>query len=376
MRIRSLFCILSVVIQSILAENQLRRIPSDAFTVIFVSDMETLYRSHRVEWCQRIVDYIKNIGNEDFYFSGYYASVKMDPKLVIHGGDISDKDGGIWSWKQNFRKRGKSATEFLMDNIWGQLYDAGIPMISALGNHDYDEKRKWRLSNTEANKFVLQTYEKSKALMGDDFSYVEYKTAKLPSQFVSDLWGFQFVNFNLKPRFQQNGLKEGIDPDKKTIFFSHFNLMEYDYEATDPNKIWVEASYKDNDALSTMKSFATNSDANHFSGHLHHVATNDQIQHLSDNVAAYPHPWDTVTSDCPNQWVPSGFYALLVSPTDGLLQTDRIHFTHDKYRSITKCWKDGVRCNALSKSCKMCCTTRGSRWNDRRRRCGYEKCQI
>jgi hypothetical protein len=380
MRIGSLFCILSVVIQSILAENtqQSRRTSSNApseFTVIFVSDVEAMYRGNRVDWCRNMVNYIKNLGREDSYFDDEFASVKIDPKLVVHGGDISDFTYGVWSW----HKYGKRATKFLMDRIWGQLYDAGIPMISALGNHDYDEKREKIRVNDEANEFVLQSYEKSKALMGNDLSYVEYRKEGLPSQFVSDLWGFQFVNFNLKARFQQDGLKEGIDPNKKTMFFSHYPLMQYDFEDEDPTSDWLEAGWKDNtfdDVVSTMRRFTTSRDprAHHFSGHLHGRIDNINIEGVTDHVAAYPHPWLIKDDNCPTDRLDSGFYAILVSPTEGVLQVKPIEFSYDKYQRITKCKKDGERCSAIRRTCKLCCAHVGSRWKDRKQRCGLQKC--
>lgn len=323
---------------------------ADAFTIIFISDMETSYRNHHVEWCERIVGYVKDISKKDLTFDGKYAAVKITPQLVIHGGDISDYTYGTWD------KKGSDAASYLMDNVWGQLYDAGIPMISSLGNHDFNAKNPVASYNAEANDFVRDTFARSKRLKGSDFSFSEVQGVG-PSLFVAEFGGVQIVNFNyhaflLDPNQKQfNELANQLDRSKKTIFFSHYPLSSY-------------PSNKQTYIINLISQFAPGTA--HFSGHRHQKRKEEKTK-FNDYIAAYPHPWED--SQKSGEYFKAGMYAALISPDNGVLQVKNIELP---YQDITGCWSDGTVC-LQGTTCNQCCNTArqalmtqcgGAEWDD------------
>merc|ERR1719464_1646634 len=202
----------------------------DAMSFIFLSDVEYAYRNNYGDKVKHLIEWIADIGSQGYTFDDEYASYSVDSDLVIHGGDISDLDYGTWSaLGTTGSSKGDDASDHLYSDHWQQLYDAGIPMISALGNHHFDLTKP---STSEPNTFVSQSYAKSKDLMGDDFEYKEFKNThdkNGPSLFVSDFEGVQIVNLNylvnsLEYSDQYNALSDALDDSKTTMFFGHFPL--------------------------------------------------------------------------------------------------------------------------------------------------------
>ena len=99
--------------------------PSDEpFTVVFVGDSEARMRGNTDA---EVAAYVQNLAaygtSEQAYFDHEGGTHRIDPELVILGGDIS-------------ADRGTSVGADLP--LWQPLYDAGIAFIAGFGNHDWD----------------------------------------------------------------------------------------------------------------------------------------------------------------------------------------------------------------------------------------------
>jgi hypothetical protein len=330
-------------------------INSKPFSVIFISDMEAEYRGHNSEWCLKIVEYITNLGNQEFTYDDIYSSVKIIPELVIHGGDISDGVHGSWA------KHGDSASNTLFSSIWQKLYDSKIPMISAMGNHDFSETYSNSIRK-QAKKFVSDSYSKSKDLVGVDFKYVEIPSKKdkdKQSLYVSTYGGYQFVNLNnYSPQDTDlaflTEVSESLDETKKTLFFGHYPLSFL------PNQVRTNM-------INIISRYPNTA---YFSGHVH-VKENDtysvSTNRFVDYVAPYPHPWEEPPGS--GKYLTPGMYAVLLDPAIGVLQ---VKFLPIDYENITGCWVDGTICG-IGTTCKYCCHENrnsggtqcgGSKWAD------------
>ena len=314
--------------------------PSDAFTILFISDMETEWRRHNIDWCNKVVGFIRNLASMGLTYDGSYASYRIAPDFVVHGGDISDGTSGTW------KQQGSNAESYLYSNVWQQLYDAGIPLISAVGNHDVDPGFSSTVNN-QANQFSTDSYSKTQQLLGSAFSYISIppvSNAGAP-KFISVYRGVQIANLNYHAFWQDsqgqqlNKLSNSLDPTKKTIFISHFPLSWTPNSGTVKQLVWRFP----NSAF--------------FSGHIHirsvngpYTSSGGSTQSFYDYTAAYPHPWENPPGS--GNWIDdSGFYAALVSPTAGVLQVKHIHYD---YQQLTGCLPDGTSC-AVGTTCNYCC---------------------
>jgi hypothetical protein len=338
-------------------------VPSDdPFTIIFIADMEAGYRHHQDSFCSDIVTYIKDIKNKGFrYDDPLYSSYEINPEMVIHGGDISDSVDGIWkdSWYDMFRGEPE---DYIMEHIFQQLYDAGIPFLSSSGNHDY-------LPGTEtpiaaAKKFVSKSFEKTKALKPDDFSYTRHQADSLDESdyYTASYKGLQIatVDVGLTNEDDERGgfisgaqwteFQSQLDKSKPTFFFSHFPELR---QKIDSKRHLGE--FIDDFPAGTA----------HFSGDTHRVNKEGKINSgsLRDYTAPYPHPWDGLSP---------GFFAVLVSPADGILDVKEINYD---YQEVTGCWGAGTTC-AEGTSCKKCCPDQQAEWwhKDLFWACGKEPC--
>jgi len=261
---------------------------------------------------------------------------------VIHGGDISDKTYGIW------KKKGSDAADSEYETIWGQLYDAGIAMISAVGNHDYARDQSDEL-NQEVNKFVLQSYQKTKDLKGDSFSFEEFNDGSnvIPSYFNSVFRGVQIVNLNHyepveRNTNQLNDLEESLDYDKQTIFFGHFPIFSLPED--------VENEYKN--LIGTFNQSKTIYLSGHAHRRLRRFEIPDSGNWFEDYVAPYPHYYPFPRESFDPLDVP-GIYAVLVSPTNGVLQVKTIDIP---YYEVSGCWANNTICG-VGTTCNLCCYT-------------------
>jgi DNA repair exonuclease SbcCD nuclease subunit len=183
-----------------------------------MSDMENKYRYHDETWCRNIANHIKTIKNKNLYFTNY-PNEKTDPQFVIHGGDLSDT---VYEWKMT--------ADQLFSSTYQQFYDAGIPFISSLGNHDLLNYEN--TPHAEAAKFVERSFQKAAAL-SPEFTY--QKNAKDNNAFndyyVAKFRGRQIATVNNQLEANNNqwtSFKSKLNKSKPAIFsvtyhFEHRN---------------------------------------------------------------------------------------------------------------------------------------------------------
>jgi Calcineurin-like phosphoesterase len=310
------------------------------FTIIFISDLETKYRGHDIPRSQYVINYVRDLKHDNLVFDAPYSQHVIDPKLVIHGGDISH----MWScdFFEWFILGGCRNPQDEYRDVWNRLYEAGIPMISAFGNHDWrvrngtgnpwgsgaDEPRDEETDyiNTWSNEFTKLSYEKSVKVTEGKLQYEEIlPTGDIgQSVYQATFGGIQIVNFNSAFNWQsydrtKNGmvysaddqfarLSRRLDRSLKTIFFNHHPLNKGG--AIGEQTPSVDAM------ISLIREFGEG--VAHFSGHYHVnlVYKYDAAQPtFNDYVAPYPHTWN---GDEP------GLLAVLVSPTQGVLQVKKL----------------------------------------------------
>ena len=342
------------------------------FTIIFISDLENKYRGHSVGRSEYVVSYIKDLAAQNIYFNPPYAGKKVDPKLVIHGGDISH----MWSCENTF---GCRSVDDEFNDIWGQLYDSGIPMISAFGNHDWAQvtgvnQELWGENggaktdndikdiNQMSSTFVHKSYEKASAASNGEFTYTEFPpTGEIgQSMYKANFRGLQIGHLGcasswesydssnmFSPRIQLRELGDSLDRNAKTLFFSHYpvhKLKDTADENTLKELIWEFPG------------------AQHFSGHDHTAQeityTNPSAasQKFTDYIAPYPHS---------NGGAKPGVYAILASATGGVLDVKPIDIDG---------WEDGSLCG-LGTTCKYCNAGNMEYWESKAMTaCGKEPC--
>ena len=166
---------------------------ADAFTVIFIGDPEERMRGNTRETLQRHVSsllYLRKNNSAWFDHEGG-KSHPIRPDIVIIGGDISaDRSTSI-------------ASDF---DLWKPLLNAGIPVLAGFGNHDWEPK-EWgdgpgysmagHNSNLRTTAFTRETYRAS-AETCNQFSYREVPPTSDhgPVTFHATHRGVEIVNFN------------------------------------------------------------------------------------------------------------------------------------------------------------------------------------
>lgn len=153
-------------------------------SIIYVSDMEIQYRA-LPEQAYKVVKYIRDLGSQNFFYDN---GVKVVPDLVIHGGDVSDATYSVWTWDDSDDPIG-----YLFETIYGQLYDAGIPFVSLLGNHEsQDDMNNIGAYDSNAIKFVKETFQKANQTDGH-FKYPSQNPDTEPSFFIAKYNGNQIA---------------------------------------------------------------------------------------------------------------------------------------------------------------------------------------
>jgi hypothetical protein len=310
--------------------------------------MESSYRGHQDDWCAKIVNYIAKIGTKGLRFDNYPAEV-IKADMVLHGGDVSDQWG---NWKESTFLDPNNWEEE-MDDIWKQLYDAGIPFLSISGNHDAIGESRI----AAAKKFVSNTFEDTKSGHPNDFQYTKIGSDfTMESDFFTASYrGLQIatVDDSLKTKVidQWSTFKSNLDTSKPTLFFSHRPLS-------------VQRDEEDDRLTQFIDSFPVGTA--HFSGHTHKEAKNPIISSspLKDYTAPYPHYYHD--GELP------GFLAVLVSPVDGILEVKSLDIP---YQEVTWCLEKGTHC-LLGTSCENCCPNQESTyWAGKLfTACGVEPC--
>jgi len=293
----------------------------------------------------------------------------VNPELVIHGGDIS-KDS--WKCEGKFfsssdvndchMRTKEGMIDYQLEKVWGPLEEQRIPMVSALGNHDWhghlkrvegadwlgDSKEK-HMSNLVSVEFARRTYKRA-AEMTDQLSYKEYAPQKKFGQvFINaEFRGVQIANF--MEDFDAKSYE--FDGNKDcTAAGSDYGLggctaesagSQYDQVVNDLDRSQVTLAVVHKPI--SPKGVPCGSDPSTFttaqvdkfigmlsefprgaavlSGHTHcfketpHVAPNGR--EIIDYTA--PYPW-THKNDADGK---GGYIAMLISPTRGILETKRI----------------------------------------------------
>jgi hypothetical protein len=260
--------------------------------------------------------------------------------------------------------------DYQLDKVWGPLEEQRIPMVSALGNHDWhghlrraegadwlgDSKEK-HIANLVSVEFARRTY-KNAAKMTDELSYKEYAPQKKFGQvFINaEFKGVQIANFmyafDVKSyEFDSNkdctaaGSDYGLggcttesagsqyeevvnelDRSKVTLAVVHKPISSAGYAHTGEKYVCNRQSPEFKPAqvdkfVDMLSKFPRGAAV--LSGHTHcfketpHVAANGR--EIVDYTA--PYPW-THKNDADGK---GGYIAMLVSPTRGILETKRIN---------------------------------------------------
>ena len=346
--------------------RKLAETPSDAFTIVFVSDIESRYRNHSPLRCQYVLEYIRDLAQENLFFDGPYADARMDPKLVIHGGD-------------NSHMLGCETLPFYLcrsvqdewSTVWKTTFETAnaVPLISSFGNHDWQSAagtgtlssavwgssaapRLWRTDtiNQRAQELVTKTYEES-AKMGVEHQAFKPEGKIGQTFYRATFGGVQLATFNCAAFWESyddrgvfdneamfNALAASLDREQTTVFFQHYPISD------------IPSSGIKEKTVSLIGEFPR---AVHLSGHVH-ISRADDYGTFTDYVAPYPHFW--VPYRAP------GFYALLVSPSEGILQVKEV---------VIPGLPDGTPCN-INDNCKRCDSGEDFWYSANEFRCGRE----
>ena len=286
-------------------------VPSDAFKVIFVSDLERDYRGHTDRDIEDVMDEI----------------IAQKPALVIHGGDNYDNEHS-----------GNKARKY-----YTKLLDNGIPFITTNGNHDG--------ADSAAEAFVHDSYVRTADLAKSSrkftFTYDQpsgahgYKAEFNGLQIASFLWKGKWgknkknedaiVHDELTPA-RANAMKLKLDPSKPTLVVNHH-----------PNMAAVNTLVQ---ALPVRSAV--------FSGHTHDSNTREIASGYLEYTAPYAHQWGSMDYGVAKDRKERGMLSVLVSPTKGVISVTQID-TVLKSRT----WSDGTRCSSTvltpaSDTCHKC----------------------
>lgn len=357
--------------------------PQDAFTFIFVSDLEMNYRGHTEQDVADIMQEIVDLkAHQAQSFDGEYRHQKINPELVIHGGD---------SYESDYHEPN---TEVTSKQYYTPLNDNGIAFMTTDGNHD--EVSRW----AGTAKFVENAYGR-----------VSHSRPHYAGGYAVKFKGLQIASFDhsaMGPSETQTAAmlaSPWLDTAKPIVVINHKPAgnscstalpiaagdLCYDKEA---NKLkggtihgfpglgapW--GSYCKRHATDTTLWYApvcsvtrpehilsdgTNGDVLHtwvkqfqdnsavFSGHTHTSNIQDIDANKKEYTAPYPHKWGSMTNGeaetrtliAAGNEKQRAMLAVLVSPTQGVLSVKQID---TKLRSRNK--RDGDRC--FSKECDQC----------------------
>jgi len=360
--------------------------PADAFTVIFLSDMECSYRNHTPERCRYVLEYIRDLAQQNLYFDGNYGGSKMDPQLVIHGGD----NNSMLGCKSEPASVCRSVQQE-WDDIWKTPFEGNLPLISAFGNHDWQTAEgtgdmsslvwgdpsdprviRTDVINSGAQELVAKTYEESAKLGVETQEFAPIGEIG-PIMYRSTFRGIQIANFNVavfwesyndqgvyNSESQVNALFQSLDRNMATLFFQHYPLGDTcnfsDFWCGCLGFFCSEIIEKTVDRIQEFPRAIL------LTGHRHKPRTQDYPTFFQPDrysfveyVAPYPHTWDGLAP---------GFYAMLVSPTEGVLQVKQVEVPG---------LDDGEPCDMLD-TCKLCGSGANlwSPYSETDYRCGVE----
>ena len=325
-------------------------LPTDTtpFTVVFVGDSEARMRgntdSEVAGYVRNLIDYRSSKVLHFAYDNGRY---RVDPRLVILGGDISaDRDTSV-------------AADL---PIWQQLYDNGIGFIAGFGNHDWDPPTfgdgsagysvAGNASNESTTAFTRETYRRT-AELDPDFTYDEVgpTSSHGPFTFHATYRGVEIVNFNTflyqpsyaypenwplscnllgggagcetfvsaEPQIAAMERRINPDPARTLLVVQHYPLSTPDSWWDDFGASGTTLAQRKDRLLRLMSSHdhvALLAGHNHAAGHFTHAVGG---RTLDEYVAPY---FGGTNGVDPTQG--GGFVALLVSPVDGILEVKTV----------------------------------------------------
>jgi hypothetical protein len=320
---------------------------SEPFTIVFIGDSEPRMRGNTNAELAAYVQNLISYGTDtEEYFDSDGGSHRIDPELVILAGDISaDRSTSI-------------ANDM---GIWQPLYDSGIGFIATFGNHDWEPKDfsdgpgyslAGHLANEDTRAFVAETQRRS-ALASPHFTYRSFgpTSAHGPDTYLSTYRGVDIASLNTflyQPSYfypegwplscnlllggagcqrfvsaegQIGALEAALSSDtsRPTLFVQHYPLTTGQSWWSDYETSGTTVTEKKQRLLSMMGRFdevALLAGHNHVSGHFVHDVGG---RLLDEYVAPYfgGNNGEDLTSG-------GGFLALLVSPTDGIIEVKEI----------------------------------------------------
>jgi hypothetical protein len=323
-------------------------VSDEPFTVVFIGDSEARMRGNTnaeiASYVQNLISYRSTTVRHFSYDGGRY---RIDPELVVLGGDISaDRDTSL-------------ETDM---PLWQPLYSNGIAFIAGFGNHDWEPLNfgdgsagysvAGHLSNENTKAFTNETYRRSAALT-PQFRYRRVGPTSVhgPDTFHASYRGVEIVNFNTflyQPSYRYpegwplscNVLSGGagcqifssaepqiermndlLDPQgtRTALFIQHYPLTTGDSWWSDYDVSGTNISQKKQRLLGLMSQF---DNVALFAGHNHNdLRTSHQFggRTLNEFVAPY---FGGGNGDDPSRG--GGFLAILVSPTQGILEVRTI----------------------------------------------------
>jgi hypothetical protein len=317
---------------------------AEPFTVFFVGDSEARMRGNSdaevAAYVRRLVEFRTTRAD---YFTHGGGVHRIDPQLVLLGGDIS-------------ADRSTSVEADLP--LWQPLFDAGIPFLAAFGNHDW-EPAVWsdgslgysvagHLSNESTTAFTRETYRRSASISPDlDYREVEPAAVHGPVNFHATFRGVDIVNFNTflyQPSYSypdgwplscnlfaggagcqifasaepQISRMEGLlrpEARRTALFLQHYPLTTGDSWWGDHGASGTTLAQRKDRLLGLMAKY---DHAALLAGHNHNAAQRSHLfagRTITEYVAPY---FGGDGGDDPSRG--GAFLALLVSPTDGVLE--------------------------------------------------------
>lgn len=374
---------------------------SDAFTVLFFADLENNYREHTSAHSRRFLEAVRDIRQKNLRFDGSYSGHTVDPKLFIHGGDINR--GG---WKHGFEgtrdpfytKEGLRDVDWEFEDVWNVM--DGYPTISNFGNHDWEDadttifEERWgtdnrwtaeeqTTSNQKTMEFVRKTMERAGRL-GVSYETINPDGDVGPVSYVANFRGVQIVmfqtHFELGSYDFANGGKTAtytadaqfnrvvakVDKSKTTLVVHHYPLNDVPGWGGDDNNAERKKFGKLMQGLSASRAAI-------LTGHDHRQYTTSEKFNgvtYTDYTVAYPtdryEPKHSATQAQRKNG--PGAYAVLVSPSQGVLQVKAVDVD-------PSCWGEGTKCLPGTTCESECC--HDSDWNSHwyshmHQACGFE----
>eukprot|EP00930_Biecheleria_cincta_P016093 TRINITY_DN13207_c0_g1_i1.p1 TRINITY_DN13207_c0_g1~~TRINITY_DN13207_c0_g1_i1.p1 ORF type:complete len:795 (-),score=78.29 TRINITY_DN13207_c0_g1_i1:15-2399(-) len=323
--------------------------PDELFTIIFVADAEPRMRNNTDnEVSQYIANLVSYTTTRVEYFAHAGGTHRIDPKLVILGGDISQDH----------------STSVLNDwHLWEQLPARGVPVIAGFGNHDWEEPHWYAVSgdawNMETTDFCRASYRNASGVAAPHFSYKEFgpTDSRGPVTFLAKFRGVQIVNFNsflYQPSYHYDftspegqkcmlenlstgfsgcqvftsaeaqiaELERALDADVSTptVFVQHYPLTTQDRWWDDQGASKTSMAYKKQRLKDLIGKYSSSA---LFSGHNHKYAVNAHSSSSGKQFTEYISSYfggdggDDIRKG-------GGFLALLVSPTQGIIEVKHV----------------------------------------------------